>query len=690
MSGGGALKRVLTPLKVGTHTLKNRLVMGSIHTGLEDDSKNFAKLGAFLARRAEGGMGTIVTGGIAPNMEGWVSPFSGRMSALKHSKAHKTITDAVHKADSEVKILMQILHAGRYGYHPLAVAPTGLKAPITPWFNYTRGLSTAGVYDQIDAITSSAVLAGFAGYDGVEIMGSEGYFINEFLAPATNRRTDEFGGSMENRARLALEIVRRVRLNCGPNFIIMFRISLLDLVHDGQTWDETVYLAKQLEAAGVNILNTGIGWHEARVPTIATSVPPAAFAFATERLKRDAQLGVPLCTSNRINRAEIAERVLSSGAIDLVSMARPLLADPDFARNIVSGEPTNGCIGCNQSCLDHVFVKKRASCLVNPRAAHETEMPLVAAATRKKVLVVGGGPAGMSCAVTLAQRGHDVTLAEASAALGGQFNMAKRVPGKSDFQMTIDYFTAKLKRLAVPVLLNTRVDVPFVQAQGFDSVVVATGVTPRRIRFEGDAHANVLAYTTLLQSPDVNRIPAGANVAVIGAGGIGFDVSEFLTHEHHANDYDVDAFLALWGIDKELKHRGALLPRDQQVPVKPVRHVTLLQRKAGKFGAELGKTTGWIHRAALDKHGVKKVADVQQYVRFDGTHLHVLVGSEKKPVAVPAEYVVVCAGQEKLSALAEALGAANIDCKVIGGANDARGLDAARAIREATACADAM
>jgi 2,4-dienoyl-CoA reductase (NADPH2) len=426
------------------------------------------------------------------------------------------------------------------------------------------------------------------------------------------------------------------------------------------------------------------------VPTIITQVPQGAWVSLTARLR--SVVDMPVIASNRINSPELAESILASGQADLVSMARPFLADPDFVRKARAGraDQINTCIACNQACLDHVFDNKRASCLVNPRAAHETEMPLVAAATRKKVLVVGGGPAGMSCAVTLAQRGHDVTLAEASAALGGQFNMAKRVPGKSDFQMTIDYFTAKLKRLAVPVLLNTRVDVPFVQAQGFDSVVVATGVTPRRIRFEGDAHANVLAYTTLLQSPDVNRIPAGANVAVIGAGGIGFDVSEFLTHEHHANDYDVDAFLALWGIDKELKHRGALLPRDQQVPVKPVRHVTLLQRKAGKFGAELGKTTGWIHRAALDKHGVKKVADVQQYVRFDGTHLHVLVGSEKKPVAVPAEYVVVCAGQEKLSALAEALGAANIDCKVIGGANDARGLDAARAIREATACADAM
>jgi 2,4-dienoyl-CoA reductase (NADPH2) len=690
MSASATLKRVLTPLKVGQTTLKNRIVMGSIHTGLEDDSKNFTKLGEFLATRARGGVGTIVTGGIAPSVEGWVSPMSGRMSDVRHSTRHRRITRAVHDADPDVKLLMQILHAGRYGYHPFAVAPSAIKAPIAPWFNYTRGLSSGGVWSQIDSFVMSAVLAQDAGYDGVEIMASEGYFLNEFLAPATNHRTDEFGGSLENRTRAPLEVVRRVRQAVGKDFIIMFRISLLDLVHDGQEWAEIVWLAQQLEVAGVDILNTGIGWHEARVPTIATSVPPAAFSFATERLKRDAMLTVPLCTSNRINRAEIAERVLSSGAIDLVSMARPMLADPDFVRKISTGEPTNGCIGCNQSCLDHVFVKKRASCLVNPRAVFELEKPLRKTEAPKKVLVVGGGPAGLACAVTLAQRGHSVVLAEASASLGGQFNMAKRVPGKSDFQMTIDYFSSMLKRLSVPVHLNTRVDVKFVQSNSFDSVVVATGVTPRRIRFDGDTHANVLAYTTLLQAPDKNRIPPNSNVAVIGAGGIGFDVSEYLTHEHHANDYDIDAFLALWGIDKQMKHRGALLPRNEQVSIKPVRNVTLLQRKAGKFGAELGKTTGWIHRAALDKHKVQKVADVQQYVRFDGKHLQVLVGPEKKEVLVPAEYVVVCAGQEKLNELYEALSAAKIDCKVIGGANDARGLDAARAIREATECADAM
>ncbi len=682
---------VLSKLKVGHTHFKNRFVMGSMHSGLEDKAEDYPKLANYLARRAEGGVAAIVTGGIAPNVEGWVAPLSGRLSTRAHVARHRIVTDAVRKAAPDCHVLMQILHSGRYGYHPFAVAPSALKAPIAPWFNHTRELSTRGVWKQIDDFVNCAVLAREAGYAGVELMNSEGYFLNEFLAPATNKRTDEFGGSLENRTRASLEVVRRTRAAVGPDFVLMFRISLLDLVQGGQEWSEIVFLAKELQKAGVDVLNTGIGWHEARIPTIATSVPPAAFAFATARLKRDAALTIPVCTSNRINQWQIAERVLSGGDIDLVSLARPLLADPDFVRKIGTADPVNACIGCNQSCLDHVFVKKRASCLVNPRACHETEMPLKRAPASRAVLVVGGGPAGLSCAATLAERGHRVALAEASGAVGGQFNMAKVIPGKSDFELTLQYFAKKLALLGVPTHLNTKVDVDYVRAGKFDAVVVATGVTPRRIRFEGDKHAQVLSYVDLLRG-DKARIPAGANVAVIGAGGIGHDVSEFLTHASHGDDYDLDQYYNLWGIDKKLKHAGGLLPAGERVAVKPQRSVTMLQRSARKMGSDLGKTTGWIHRSVLAMHKVKQIIDVREYVRFDGTHLHVLVGEKKDAVAVPAEWVVVCAGQEKHNELADALAAANlgIDVKVIGGAKDAAGLDAARAIREATAAADSL
>jgi 2,4-dienoyl-CoA reductase (NADPH2) len=679
-----AYPHLLAPLDLGFTRLANRVLMGSMHTGLEDGRKHFPAMAAFYAERARGGVGLIVTGGFAPNIEGWAKPFAGTLATHAAAKRHKQVTDAVHAEGG--KIALQILHTGRYAYHPLAVAPSRLQSPISPFT--PRELSERGIERQIRAFVRCAQLAREAGYDGVEVMGSEGYFINQFLVTHTNHRHDRWGGEYAQRMRLALEIVRRVREAVGPDFILIYRLSLIDLIPDGSSWPEVIELAKAVTAAGATILNSGIGWHEARVPTIATSVPRAAFASVTQRLREDlraAGLTVPVVTSNRINTPEVAEALLAGGCADLVSLARPFLADPDFVAKAAAGraDEINTCIACNQACLDHAFRNQLASCLVNPRAGHETTLLIRAAPARKRFAVVGAGPAGLAAASTLAERGHAVDLFDAAPEIGGQFNLARRIPGKEEFSETLRYFRRRLERAGVRLHLGARVTAPALLALGHDAVLLATGVTPRDPRIEGQDLPGVMSYIEAIRQPE--RV--GARVALIGAGGIGFDVAELLVHDpgRPSSALDLAAWRAEWGVADPAAVRGGVV-RAQPAP--PARQVTLLQRKAGKPGAGLGKTTGWIHRAALKMKNVEMLAGVN-YERI-GRHagalgLFISFGeSRREATLLECDSIVLCAGQEPLRELQAPLRAAGRPVHLIGGAHAAGELDAKRAIDQGT------
>ena len=666
---------LLAPLDLGFTTLRNRTLMGSMHTGLEEEKNGFERMAAFYAERAHGGVGLIVTGGFSPNLAGRVYHFGSQLSFPWQVAKHRIVTDAVHAAGG--KIALQILHTGRYGYHPLNVAPSSLRAPINRF--KPRALTGWGIRKTIGDYARCARLAQKAGYDGVEIMGSEGYLINQFIAPQTNHRTDEWGGSFENRIRFAVEIVRATREKVGPKFIIVFRLSMLDLVEGGSTWDEVVQLAKAIEAAGATIINTGIGWHEARIPTIATMVPHAAFAWVTQRLKGEVK--IPLVTTNRINTPEIAEDVLASRCADMVSMARPFLADPEFVNKAAAhrGDEINTCIACNQACLDHIFNGKLTSCLVNPRACHETELVIAKAAARKKIAVVGAGPAGLACATTAAERGHDVTLFDAADRIGGQFNLAKHIPGKEDFNETLRYFRRRIETSGVMLKLDQRVDADALRTGGFDHVVLATGIVPRKPPIPGIDSAKVATYIEIIEGQKL----AGKSVAVIGAGGIGFDVGEFLTHVHD-NVAEVDRFNDEWGIDRTYANRGGLkTPHSEDSP----RQVYLLQRKSSKVGDGLAKTTGWIRRTLLKKRGVEMIAGVS-YERIDNAGLHITVNGEAK--TLPVDTIVVCAGQESQRELQAPLEAAGISVSLIGGADVASELDAKRAIDQGTRLAASL
>jgi 2,4-dienoyl-CoA reductase (NADPH2) len=668
---------LLAPLDLGFVTLPNRVLMGSMHTGLEDRAGNYPKLAAYLAERAAGGVGLIVTGGIAPNIAGWVAPFAGKLSARREVPRHRLVTDAVHAAGG--RVCMQILHAGRYAYHPLSVAPSPLKSPITPF--KPRGLSARGVEAQIRAFARCAALAREAGYDGVEIMGSEGYLINEFIAARTNRRDDAWGGDFERRCRFPIEIVRRVREAVGPDFIIIYRLSALDLVEGGSDWDEVVRLGQAVAEAGATLVNTGIGWHEARIPTIATLVPRAAFAWVTARLRQ--ALPVPVVATNRINTPEVAEGILARGEADMVSLARPFLADPEFVRKAAEGraDEINTCIACNQACLDHTFAGKRSSCLVNPRACHETELVIEASTRPLQVAVVGGGPAGLAAATTAAERGHHVTLFEAAPEIGGQFQMARRVPGKEEFSETLRYFRRRLETTGVTVRLGHAVTAAELANGGFDHVVVATGVVPRRPPIPGLDQPAVLSYIDVL----LGRREVGRRVAIIGAGGIGFDVATFLAHGHGGDDA-IAGYNEEWGIDAQPSTRAGVEGVEPR-PASSDREIWLLQRKAGKPGRGLGKTTGWAHRLGLQRRGVHMLAGVK-YLGVEPGGLRIEVDGAERLLEV--DHIVVCAGQEPLKTLAAELEGAGVAVSLVGGALEAAELDAKRAIDQATRLAAAL
>ncbi|NKR80011.1 FAD-dependent oxidoreductase [Rhodococcus hoagii] len=663
---------LLAPLDLGFTTLRNRVVMGSMHTGLEDRAKNTARLAEFYAERARGGVGLIVTGGYAPNRTGWLLPFGAKLTNRFEARRHRTITRAVHDAGG--KIALQILHAGRYSYQPFSVSASSIKAPINPF--RPRRLTSRGVRWQIRNFVRCARLARSAGYDGVEIMGGEGYFVNQFLCERTNKRTDEWGGTPQNRRRMAVEIVRRTRAAVGPNFVILFRLSMADLVEGGQSWDEIVALAQEVEAAGATVINTDIGWHESRVPTIVTSVPRAAFVDVTEKLAK--HVSIPVVASNRINMPEIAEEILTRGEVQLISMARPMLADPQWVRKAEAGAPDeiNTCIACNQACLDHAFVNKHVSCLLNPRAGRETELTLLPTRRKKNLAVVGAGPAGSSAALNLAQRGHAVTLFEARDEIGGQFGIAQKIPGKEEFAETIRYFRRQLDLAGVDVRLGTRVDAVDLIDAGYDEVVIATGVTPRVPAIPGIDHPKVLSYAEAVR----DGRPVGRSVAVIGAGGIGVDVSEFLTHAHSPT-LDVAEWKREWGVTDPESAPGALtVPQPSPSP----REVFLLQRKPGRIGAGLAKTTGWVHRAALKAKGVQELSGVN-YERIDDAGLHITFGDKhENPRTLEVDTVVVCAGQESVRDLVDELTVAGVTTHVIGGADVAAELDAKRAIEQGT------
>lgn len=669
---------IFSPLDLGFTTLNNRIIMGSMHTGLEEQKNGFQKIAAYYAERAKGGVGLIISGGIAPNVQGWTAPFAARMSSKKHAKRHKLITDAVHAEGG--KICMQILHAGRYAYHPFAVAPSAIKSPITPFTPFRLKLS--GIKRTVRDFVNSASLAKAAGYDGVEIMGSEGYLINQFISEKTNKRNDAYGGPYENRMRLPVEIVKRTREAVGSHFIIIYRLSMLDLVEKGSTWAEVVALGKAIETAGATIINTGIGWHEARIPTIASSVPRAAFTWVTQKMK--SELSIPLVTSNRINMPQTAEQVLADGHADLISMARPFLADPEWVNKAKAHktDEINTCIGCNQACLDHVFQQKVASCLVNPRACHETELNYLPATTKKSIAVLGAGPAGLAAATIAAQRGHQVSLFDADTAIGGQFNMAKQIPGKEEFYETLRYFQKQIALHGVQLHLNTRVAAGDLDNGTFDEIIIATGILPRTPKIDGVEHPKVLSYIDVLKL----KKPVGKRVAVIGAGGIGFDVSEYLAHEGESTALHIDAWLQEWGIDKTMAARSGIEGVTAQVHPS-AREIFMFKRSKGKFGAHLGKTTGWIHRSTLKKKNVQFINEVR-YTKIDDEGLHYVQHGEQKVLAV--DNIIICAGQMPLNNLVAPLEAAGIPVHVVGGAAVAAELDAKRAIDQASRLAAAI
>ncbi|MBP6753683.1 MAG: crotonase/enoyl-CoA hydratase family protein, partial [Alicycliphilus sp.] len=665
-----AYPHLLSPLDLGFTTLKNRVLMGSMHVGLEEAPNGFERMAAFYAERAKGGVGLIVTGGIAPNEQGRPMPGGAAMTTQAEADKHRVVTEAVHAAGG--KICMQILHFGRYAYHPELVAPSSLKAPISPF--PPKALTTEEVKQTVEDYANAAALAQSAGYDGVEIMGSEGYLINEFIAAQTNQRDDEYGGSYENRIRFPLQIVRRTRERVGANFILIFRLSMLDLVEGGSTHEEVVQLAQALEAAGVTILNTGIGWHEARIPTIATKVPRAAWAWVTEQLK--GKVGIPLVATNRINTPDVAEGILASGQADMVSMARPFLADPEFVNKAAAGraQDINTCIACNQACLDHTFAGKITSCLVNPRACHETILVPLPLSKKERVAVVGAGPAGLAFATEAAKRGMEVTLFDAGTEIGGQFNVAKQIPGKEEFHETLRYFGEQLQQTGVSVKLGQRVDADTLVKEGFKQVVLATGITPRLPEIDGIAHPKVLGYLDVLK----DKKPVGKKVAVIGAGGIGFDVSEYLLHEGESASLNKAKFFAEWGVETTGATRGGLQPAHiGEVP----RHIHLLQRKSSKVGEGLGKTTGWIHRTGLKNRGVHMLAGVT-YRKIDDAGLHITVDGQDRLLEV--DNVIVCAGQDPNRELQAVLQAQGVAVHLIGGADKAAELDAKRAIKQGT------
>ena len=663
-------KHIFQPLDLGFTTLKNRILMGSMHTGLEEEKNGIDKIATYYAERAKGGVGLIVSGGISPNIQGWTGPFSARMSTKRHAKQHRKITEAVHKEGG--KICMQILHAGRYGYHPFNVAPSKIKSPITPFTPFK--LKKSGINRTIKDFVNCAKLAKVAGYDGVEIMGSEGYLINQFIAERTNQRNDNYGGSYKNRMRFPVEIVEKIREAVGKDFIIIYRLSMLDLVEKGSSWEEIVQLGKEIEKAGVTIINTGIGWHEARIPTIATSVPRAAFTWVTKKMKEE--LSVPLVTSNRINMPETAEKVLAEGDADIISMARPFLADPEWVNKAEQerDDEINTCIGCNQACLDHVFEQKVASCLVNPRACHETELNYLPSKKKKKIAVVGAGPAGLAASTVAAQRGHQVTLFDADKEIGGQFNIAKQIPGKEEFYETIRYFGKLLELHNVDVQLDKRVNADDLARGEFDEVIIATGITPRTPSILGIEHEKVLSYIDVLK----HKKPVGKRVAVIGAGGIGFDVSEYLAHEGESTSLNIDAWLKEWGIDKTLESRSGIEGIKPEIHPSP-REIFMFKRSKGKFGGKLGKTTGWIHRSTLKRKKVQFINQVQ-YTKIDDEGLHYTQNEEQK--VLPVDNVVICAGQLPFKELLEPLQTKGITTHVIGGADVAAELDAKRAINQ--------
>ena len=671
-----AYQKLLQPLDLGFTQLKNRVIMGSMHTGLEEEKQGFAKLAAFYAERAKGGVGLIITGGISPNFRGNLVPFGSQLSFWWQTGKHKQVTQAVHQYGA--KICLQLLHAGRYGYHPFSVAPSNIKSPITPF--KPSQMSGRQVRGTIKDFAHAAKLAKKAGYDGVEVMGSEGYLINQFICSRTNQRRDEWGGSFTNRCRFAIETVKAVRQACGDDFIIIYRLSMLDLVEDGNSYDEVVALARAIQDAGASLINTGIGWHEARVPTIGTMVPRAAFSWVTEKVK--AEITIPVIATNRINDPQVAEDILANGQADMVCMARPFLADADFVNKAAAdqAELINTCIACNQACLDHVFQNKRASCLVNPRACYETELNFTPAPQRKKIAVVGAGPAGLAFSVYAAQRGHEVHLFDKSHQIGGQFNYAKQIPGKEEFHETLRYFGRMLELHAVKLHLNAVQTAETLAAAGFDEVVLATGIVPRDIGLAGSEHAKVLSYLDVLR----DHKAVGKHVAIIGAGGIGFDVAEYLT-EPHSLTLQPEAWLKDWGIDKGYQARGALLPDQPTQPSE--RKVYLLQRKTSKVGAGLGKTTGWIHRASLKKKGVEMIAGVN-YVKVDDDGLWVEIAGEERCLNV--DNVIICAGQEPLRDLVSGLQQHGITPHLIGGADVAAELDAKRAIRQGAELAAAI
>ena len=666
---------MLAPLDLGFTTLKNRVLMGSMHTGLEEVADGHERMAAYFGERAKGGVGLIVTGGIGPNTEGGTHPNTKKLVTEEDIAGHKQITDAVHEHDG--KICMQILHTGRYAYAPDQVAPSAVKSPINPFT--PRALTDEEVYKQIDDFVFTSVQAQKAGYDGVEIMGSEGYFLNQFIAARTNQREDDWGGSYESRIRLPIEVVRRVREAVGEHFIIIFRLSMLDLVDGGSTAEEVIQLGKAVETAGATIINTGIGWHEAQIPTIATKVPRAAFTWVTARFRKE--LSVPVITSNRINTPEVAEEVLARGDADMVSMARPFLADPEFVLKAQENraDEINTCIGCNQACLDHVFSGLMTSCLVNPRACHETELHIVATTNSKKIAVVGAGPAGLSAATTAASRGHQVTLFDSAGEIGGQFNIAKQIPGKEEFFETLRYYGKQIEITGVDLQLNSRVTAEQLNNGGFDEIIIATGISPRLPDIKGIDHPKVMNYLDVIGA----KKPVGNKVAIIGAGGIGFDTAEYLTHSGEATSQNIPAFMKEWGIDMTFGSRSGTEGIVAE-PTPSPREVFLLQRKTSKVGKGLGKTTGWIHRAGLAMKGVRMMPGCD-YSHIDDEGLHITVNDE--PKVLPVDSIIICAGQDPLRELVDGL---NVPHHLIGGADVAGELDAKSAINQGTRLAAAM